>query len=479
MASIKNVARLTKRVILSNILAGEGLAVTPMIVGQHGIGKSQIVKSVAGDLQGSCFVIEGGSLKEGEITGLPFASPAADGTTEVRFIKYYAINKLYMLEKYYYEKALGEGFLGGDVRLTIDKDGNTVLHEGKTSKIIKTAQSAILAGEDNKYKFGEYLSPQTKFRLIESGEMQIVVLFIDELNRTENMTMKELMNIILNKSVNGYDLPWWCSIVAAINPSSQNSVYATNELDPAQLDRFLKLKADANLDEWVDYSLDKGVNHDIIEAIAIAEQIFIQKDSSLEDTSDLTPTPRSWEMVAHIYSTLDQVNNTRFFTAEERAEKDTDFRTLARGKVGDSAGRTLVENLNRKESNIKPEEIVTMKSRTVDPAVMKKFSGLKRLTQKIIADNLCNYMLKRLDEVKTWKKSTNKETMEKYANWKAQIKDFVLNLDPTTQYLFAQRILTKGGRLAFQEYAEYFSKEVHQQIVNSKAAIDDLNKGSN
>ena len=99
----------------------------------------------------------------------------------------------------------------------------------------------------------------------------------------------------------------------------------------------------------------------------------------------------------------------------------------------------------------------------------------KPLTECLSVTNI----KKRLDEVKTWKKSTNKETMEKYANWKAQIKDFVVNLDPTTQYLFAQRILTKGGRLAFQEYAEYFSKEVHQQIVNSKAAIDDLNKGSN
>lgn len=476
MASIKNVARLTKRVVLSNYLAEEGLAVTPMIVGQHGIGKSQIVKKVASDLGGTCFVVEGGSLKEGEITGLPFASPATDGTTEVRFIKYYAINKLFMLEKYYHEKALTTGFLNGDVKLSFDENGNKILHEGKSSKVIQTAESAILAGDDNKYKFGEYLSPETKFKLIETGEIQPVILFIDELNRTENMTMKELMNIILNKSVNGYDLPWWCSVVSAINPSSQNSVYATNELDPAQLDRFLKLKADSNIDEWVDYGLAKGINTDIIEAIAISEQIFIQKDSSLEDTSDLTPTPRSWEMVSHIYNTLDVVNNTKFFTAEERALKSDDFRTLTIGKVGQTAGRTLVENLNRKDSNIKPEEIITIKGPEVDKDVMKKFKGLKRLTQKIIADNVANYILKKVDEAVKWKTATKPEAKEKYMNWKSQIKEFTVSLDPTTQLLFATKILELGGKKNYYEISSYFSKEVLTQILASKKAIDDLNK---
>lgn len=479
MASINNIKRLTKRCVVANFLAEKGLSITPLIVGQHGIGKSQIVNSVAKDLGGICLIVEGSSIGEKELSGLPFAAPTTDGSTEVRYVKHYVVNTIFALEKFYHEKAMNEGFLDGTIKISFDEEGNKVLHEGKKSRVIMTKEDLVIAGEDNQYKFGEFLDTQTKFKLVESGEIKPVILFIDELNRTEVMIQKELMNIILNKNVSGYDLPWFCNIVTAVNPCSQNSVYSTNEMDPAQLDRFLKLKADANLDEWVDFGLKKGINSDILEAIAIAEQIFISKESSLEDTSDLTPTPRSWEIVAHIYDTLDQVNNTKFFTPEERAEKTNDFRTLARGKVGDTAGRTLVENLNRKDSNIKPEEIVTMKSRNVDPAVLKKFNGLKRLTQKIIAENLINYMIKRVDDVKSWKKSTKKEEMEKYANWKAQIKEFAVNLDPTTQYIFAQSLLTKGGRVVYTEYAEYFSKEVLAQILNSKAAINDLNKDAN
>lgn len=475
MPTIKNVARLTKRCVLANFLAKPGLAITPLIVGQHGIGKSQIVHEIANNINGYCFIIEGASIGEKEVSGLPFAAPTSNGSTEVRYVKHYVVNTIYNLEKFYYSKAVKEGFLNGFVKIEEKESGEVVLHEGEKTTTIMTAEGAVVAGEDNRYKFGEYLSPSTKFKLVESGEVKPVVLFIDELNRTEVMIQKELMNIILNKNVSGYNLPWFCNIVAAINPCSQNSSYATNEMDPAQLDRFLKIKADASVDEFVDYGLNNGMNSDILEAIAISEGIFIQRDSSLEDTSDLTPTPRSWEIVSHIYTTLDMVNNTRFFNQEEKALKDDDFRVLARGKVGDTAGRTLIENLKRKEFNIKPEEIITMKNLQIDPKVKEKFSNLKRLTQKIICDNVVNFILKQLEGITKLKTSSKQEDKTKYLNWKSQIKEFVLMLDSTTQYLFLTKIIDKGGMKGYTEVSSYFSREALAQVLQTKGAIKDLN----
>ena len=66
MPSIQNSSRLVKRVALINYLANEpGLAITPMLVGPHGVGKSMILRSTAKDLGGYCFTVECGSLKEG------------------------------------------------------------------------------------------------------------------------------------------------------------------------------------------------------------------------------------------------------------------------------------------------------------------------------------------------------------------------------------------------------------------------------
>ena len=85
MISINEAKRLVKRALLANLATDKrDLAITPLVSGRHGIGKSQMVKSIAQDLGGVCITIEGGTLKEGEITGLPYqytgeAKACADG----------------------------------------------------------------------------------------------------------------------------------------------------------------------------------------------------------------------------------------------------------------------------------------------------------------------------------------------------------------------------------------------------------------
>lgn len=70
MISINEAKRLIKRALLANLTTKkQDLAITPLVSGKHGIGKSQMVKSIARDLGGVCITIEGGTLKEGEITG--------------------------------------------------------------------------------------------------------------------------------------------------------------------------------------------------------------------------------------------------------------------------------------------------------------------------------------------------------------------------------------------------------------------------
>jgi hypothetical protein len=289
--------------------------------------------------------------------------------------------------------------------------------------------------------------------------------------------MKELMIIILNKSINGYNLPWFVSIVSAINPCSQNSTYATNELDDAQLDRFLKLKVEANLEDWIDYSLERGVNTDIVEGLAIAEAIFIKREKGQEDTSEMSPSPRSWEMVSNIYTYIHDAVKTKFFTDEERKGVSDDMRVLIRGKVGDNAARTLLENINRKENNIKPAEILTTKTPNIDPAVATKFSNQKRLTQKIISDNVANYVATTVDEIIKGKNSTDAKKKEAFMNYMSQLKEFTNLLDTATQILFVKKFLKMpNGNTIFNKISKAFSKEILANIYEAKNAIKDLSE---
>ena len=119
-------------------------AEVPLVVGESGIGKTALANKMARENGWSLVVIDGNLLKEGEIGGLP------------------------TVESYTAMDAAGH---------KIEK---------------KTTVYAV----------------HTKLREI---DMEIekgnnVLLFIDELNRCEHAVQQELMNLILNREINGYKL---------------------------------------------------------------------------------------------------------------------------------------------------------------------------------------------------------------------------------------------------------------------------------
>ena len=482
MANIKDTERLVKRIVLANIAAKKGLAITPLLSGPHGIGKSMILNSVAKTIGGNCIVVEGGSLNEGEITGLPVCGKAEDGSATVLFTPYPAVSQIQRAEKAYYEKARTTGFLDG--RVKIDDAGNTVVTKNGSNVVIpaKSEIEKVMAGPQNVYKFGEELDVDTKLELISSGEIKPIVLFIDELNRTEQQTMKELMNIILNRSVNGYDFPWYVSVVSAINPCSQNSSYATNEMDDAQRDRFLKIKVNADFPSWVEYALDANINQDIIEGIAITEDIFQTKDKSHEDTDEMTPSPRSWEMVSHMYTYLPKFNNTKYFDTDERKELESDMRTLIAGKIGMTQARTLLENIRNKDDSIIPVDIINGKAPKVDKEVAEKFSRQKKIRQKITVENVIRYLCDNICAFEKKGKSTDEKVKAEYNNFILQTKDFIAMLDSATRLAFAKKVAdldkcraTDNKPLFMKIAAKCFAKDMIAALQEFKTALDSLN----
>ena len=59
-------------------------------------------------------------------------------------------------------------------------------------------------------------------RVLKDDENKEVILFIDELNRCDHAVAQELMNLILNREINGYILNERVKVIAAMNPSSRN-----------------------------------------------------------------------------------------------------------------------------------------------------------------------------------------------------------------------------------------------------------------
>lgn len=405
MISVNNAKRLIKRAILANVATDKkDLFITPLISGKHGIGKSAIVKSVAEDLGGTCITIEGGTLKEGEITGLPYQYEDAQGAIKFRFLPHYAVDRIQAKERQIFEEMGAE--LGA-----------------------AASAADVLDGDENRYALNG-IPAQKRIELLQSGRIKPVIVFIDEVNRTENTVYKELMNILLTKAVNGYRFPWWVFFVGAMNPSTQNSAYATNEMDPAQLDRFLKLKVDSRPGEWIRYGRATGISPDILRFIKEHPKCLSADSKELEDEEKPTPSPRGWDMVDTILASEPML---RGFFSEKENEPDAvarDMKALASAKLGTTVATMYFASLVQPDHALSAEEVLADDAKL--SGVGTRIKGLSVAKRVQTCDALIQYLKENIEFLMLSPKDFDKI--------KKQLGALVELLDPSTRLLFAQKV---------------------------------------
>ena len=181
-------------------------------------------------------------------------------------------------------------------------------------------------------------------KILKEYETAQVILFIDELNRCDHSVAQELMNLILNREINGYVLNERVKVIAAMNPSSRNdgfynSQYEVVDLDPAQEDRFVWIQLDSDIKEWIRWGMSKegNINEHIIEFLSVFPQYLHTPDSS----ETIKATPRSWERVSKSYDIY--INN------KDRYPFET-LLNVVKGNVGSSITNdfsSFIMNLKR------------------------------------------------------------------------------------------------------------------------------------
>ncbi|WP_074115910.1 ATP-binding protein [Clostridioides difficile] len=218
----------------------------PLIVGESGIGKTALANKLAKENDWSLIVIDGNLLKEGEIGGLP----------------------------------------------TIES------YVGVNSNGYKTEKKTTVYAVHNKLREIDE----------EISKSKTVLLFIDEINRCEHTVQQELMNLILNREINGYKLHDDVKILAAMNPSSKYGSdfdYQVVDMDAAQENRFVWLNMESDHAQWIKWAIDEGIERKVIEFISTFPE-YLHKIN--ED--DVRATPRSYERVSKIYKVYKEKNNS-------------------------------------------------------------------------------------------------------------------------------------------------------------------------
>ena len=222
-----------------------------------------------------------------------------------------------------------------------------------------------------------------------------VLFFIDELNRCDHAVQQELMNLILNREINGFKLDEKVHIIAAMNPSNKydnyrDSDYQVVDMDEAQEDRFVWIEMESDVNEWIKWGMNKGNIHpDIIEFLSAFPQYLHTPDS--QDT--LKATPRSWERISKSYHIYKKASGSK---------KEYSFKTflnVVRGNVGESICIDLANFLsNMKKSLIDVEKLFSYEVLPIELKDEIKEESHSRLY--ILAKNSLNYLEKNSDDRK-------------------------------------------------------------------------------
>ena len=206
----------------------------PLIIGESGIGKTALAKKLANKNNFKLVVIDGNLLKGGEIGGLP------------------------TIESY----------------KSIDSNGN-----------FQEKKATIYAVHTKLKEIDEEILNGNK-----------VLLFIDEINRCEHTVQQELMNLILNREINGYKLHNDVKILAAMNPSNkygEDFDYQVVDMDAAQENRFVWLNMENDYIDWISWAIEFGIETEVIEFISTFPE-YLQKINE----EDVRATPRSYERIS-------------------------------------------------------------------------------------------------------------------------------------------------------------------------------------
>ncbi|ETA79638.1 ATP-binding protein [Youngiibacter fragilis] len=209
-----------------------------------------------------------------------------------------------------------------------------------------------------------------------------VLLFIDEINRCDHSVQQELMNLILNREINGYRLSGRVVVAAAMNPSNRmedfsETDYQVVDMDPAQEDRFVWFNMDSDSREWITWGMEEGEIHPLV--IQFISQFREYLNYKPQDEF-IRSTPRSWERVSNALK-----------VAEIR---DIDQKTLynvVKGNVGMKVAQDFMAFIeDNRNPLVSPDDLFSME--VLSQFVKDEISQASHSRLYILAKNMILYL---------------------------------------------------------------------------------------
>ena len=209
----------------------------------------------------------------------------------------------------------------------------------------RTTVTFSYGGEEVSQKITEFCPPKWWPR----DDNAKLVIFLDEFNRGKQEVYQCIMDMALNRQLNGMKLPAQTRIIAAINPLDDKYGYQVTELDPALLDRFNVYGFSPSRKEWIYWAIDAKVNKLVISFVAKNGAINLDPPSNGK-MGVVYPSRRSWVRLSRIMNDHPELLSEEEFVT---------LRDVSVGIVGESASAAFYSFLKEQKKGIHPGRVVT------------------------------------------------------------------------------------------------------------------------
>lgn len=135
-----------------------------------------------------------------------------------------------------------------------------------------------------------------------------ILLFLDELAQASPAVQAAAFQLVLDRRVGEHALLPNTYVIAASNRSTDRA--GVNRLSTPLLNRFTHVWIVTDFDAWKQWAIQAGIHPLIVGFLSQRPALLDQFETALKAGAQAFPTPRSWEFLSHLLSTLPDIPTT-------------------------------------------------------------------------------------------------------------------------------------------------------------------------
>lgn len=275
-----------------------------MMWGPPGVGKSSIVRKVAGAFR-KVRDIRLALLDPTDMRGIPFYNPETNSAEWAKTTLFPLVRDGELEEAQAGLERAKAHLLQEQATMAANEEELVQIKAsgGSGSSDISVCMARINAAKDRASKFEVDIERIEKAiaRIKEAIDSNDIV-FLDEINAAPPVIQAAAYQLVLDRQIGEYRLPDGVDIVAAGNREGDKGV--TFKMPTPLLNRFVHLDFDHSFNDWYDWAVQSNVHPHVIGYIKYRNDALMKFDPSSK--SHGFATPRTWEFSSRILTQADR-----------------------------------------------------------------------------------------------------------------------------------------------------------------------------